>query len=248
MASAAQDRDADTVPRFAIRTAAPQADAASSGVTATADGALHLAIPSLGIPAAAASGHKSLTESAVLGSAGSSGLFGSGAPMMGGAIPGQGLGHASALAVPTAGSMPLASAPGDPSGLSTPSSALAATVIALSQNGQSSTVLHLTPANLGSLSVHVALAGDATVNVVFVPTVPQTAQLIHGAIQDLHHALAAAGLSLGQAQIGGGTGGNAQGQEGGRNRFTPAMVTPLPALEADGAGQKDGLRGARAVA
>lgn len=168
--------------------------------------------------------------------------------MLGVLTSGHGLASLLPPAPATIGAAAPAPAAGPSLGAETNASALAATVIALTQSGQSSTVLHLAPANLGALSVHVALVADATVNVVFVPTVPQTAQLIHGAIQDLHHALAGAGLSLGQAQIGGGGGGNTQGQEGGRSRLAQAGVSNVRASEVDAAGQKDGLRGARAVA
>lgn len=190
-----------------------------------------------------------------LGLVGSSSAPGSSSPpgIASGGPPGAGLLLAgSGLASPmpqTAGTgLPSPASGGLDGAMPNTASALAATVLALSQSGQSSTVLHLAPASLGALSVHVALAGDATVNVVFVPTVPQTAQLIHGALPDLHHALAGAGLSLGQAQIGGGASGQPQGQEGGQSRSARIAPPQTPVTEADTTGRKDGLRGARAVA
>jgi hypothetical protein len=61
------------------------------------------------------------------------------------------------------------------------------------RNGQSSLVLRLDPPGLGALSVHVALGSNADVNVLFVPTVAQTAHLIHGGLGDLRQSLAASG-------------------------------------------------------
>lgn len=130
--------------------------------------------------------------------------------------------------------------------------ALAASVVAMSQNGQSTSVLRLDPPGLGALSIHIALTANATVNVVFVPSVVQTAQLIHSALPDLHHAMAAAGLSLGEAQVGGGTGGNpnapGHNRTGDESRAAQTTILSRIASEADRAIAKDALRGARAVA
>jgi flagellar hook-length control protein FliK len=130
--------------------------------------------------------------------------------------------------------------------------ALAASVMAMSQSGQSTAVLRLDPPGLGSLSIHIALTANATVNVVFVPSVPQTAQLIHSALPDLHHAMASAGLSLGETQVGGGAGGNPNGQArnqtGDGSRFAQTTMLSRATSGADPALAKDALRGARAVA
>lgn len=142
--------------------------------------------------------------------------------------------------------------PGPPAAIPATATALAASVVAMTQSGQSTTVLHLDPASLGALSVHIALTAGATVNVVFVPSVPQTAQLIHSALPDLHHAMTSAGLSLGEAQVGGGATGSPNGQAGNQtgdsNRFAPTTILSRTAFEADPALAKDALRGARAVA
>lgn len=130
--------------------------------------------------------------------------------------------------------------------------ALAASVVAMAQSGQSTSVLRLDPPGLGALSIHIALTANATVNVVFVPSVPQTAQMIHSALPDLHHAMASAGLSLGEAQVGGGTGGNANGQArnqtGDGNRVAQTTILSRTSSEAGPALAKEALRGARAVA
>jgi flagellar hook-length control protein FliK len=100
--------------------------------------------------------------------------------------------------------------------------------------GQSRAMLRLDPPGLGTLSIHVGLGhdvatGNPQVNVLMVPAVAQTAQLLNGGIDSLRQALAAAGLSLGQTQIGAG------GQGGGDNdaprqqsrAAPPAAATPV---------------------
>jgi len=93
--------------------------------------------------------------------------------------------------------------------------ALAASITAMHRNGQTSALLRLDPPGLGTLSIHLALGheesgGAGQVNLLMVPAVTQTAQLLNSGIDSLRQALAAAGLSLGQAQIG-------QGGQGGQN-------------------------------
>ncbi|WP_325352637.1 flagellar hook-length control protein FliK [Acidisoma sp.] len=191
------------------------------------------------------------------------GLFGSGSAPAPAAVTG---GSPFPLAAPTpgAGGSPQLQGAASLAGLSQPplggqppaipatATALAASVVAMSQSGQSTTVLRLDPPSLGALSIHIALTGNATVNVVFVPSVPQTAQLIHGALPDLHHAMASAGLNLGEAQVGGGAGGSPNGQAGHqtgeRTSFAQTAILSRTASEAEPAPVKDGLRGARAVA
>jgi flagellar hook-length control protein FliK len=112
------------------------------------------------------------------------------------------------------------------------------------RNGQPSLLLRLDPPGLGALSVHVAMGSNADVNVLFVPTVAQTAHLLHGGLGDLRQAMAASGLTLGQAQIGSGsTGGGGTDRGQARNPATAAaspFLVPPP--------QENAARGARAVA
>ena len=99
--------------------------------------------------------------------------------------------------------------------------ALAAVISAMHQGGQASTVLRLHPAELGALAVHVALGQGGQVNVLFIPSTAQTAQLLNTGMEGLRHAMTGAGLNLGQAQVGG------QGNpSGGQN--TPQGGNPPP--------------------
>lgn len=182
-------------------------------------------------------GSTGLASATALGSATSSGLAGTSAVQTAPA----------ALPVATASSR---SALSDSAIPPTPA-ALAATVVAMTGSGHSSTVLRLAPPDLGTLSIHVAYAADASVNLVFVPSTAQTAQLLSGGMDGLRHAMATAGLTLGQAQIGGGAGdgyaagggsGGFSGQRqsaGGHARET--VAGPAPATMIDG-------QGARAIA
>jgi flagellar hook-length control protein FliK len=116
-------------------------------------------------------------------------------------------------------------------------SALAATIVALHQAGQNNTTLLLDPPGLGHLAVHVALGAAGQVNVLFVPTTAQTAQLLHTGMDGLRQAMTTAGLSLGQAQIGGQAGGQSGQNAPGRqtpNYAAPASATPAAAEPAKG--------------
>lgn len=119
-------------------------------------------------------------------------------------------------------------------------------------SGHSSTVLRLAPPDLGTLSIHVAYAADASVNVVFVPSTSQTAQLLSGGMEGLRHAMATAGLTLGQAQIGGGTGGGGQAAGGGDGRFSgqrqSAGAQTGQSVAAPPSGTMPDGQGARAIA
>jgi flagellar hook-length control protein FliK len=128
--------------------------------------------------------------------------------------------------------------------------ALAASVLALYRSGQSSLVLRLDPPGLGALSVHVALGNNADVNVLFVPTVAQTAHLIHGGLGDLRQSLAASGITLGQAQIGSGgtSGGSGSGAAGSQARNPGASPGPGAARLAEPLPQGTPAHGVRAVA
>lgn len=98
-------------------------------------------------------------------------------------------------------------------------SGLAATISAMHQTGQMSAILRLDPPGMGALSVHIAVGHGAQVNVQFIPAVAQTAQIIAQGMDDLRAAMSAAGLSLGQAQVGaGGAGGSGGSSAGGQPR------------------------------
>jgi flagellar hook-length control protein FliK len=127
--------------------------------------------------------------------------------------------------------------------------ALAATVVAMTGSGHSSTVLRLAPPDLGTLSIHVAYAADASVNLVFVPSTSQTAQLLGSGMDGLRHAMATAGLTLGQTQIGGGGGQAAGGGNGGFSgqRQTAGAQRAEPEAGPTAAMMIDG-QGARAIA
>jgi flagellar hook-length control protein FliK len=126
--------------------------------------------------------------------------------------------------------------------------AMAASVVAMYRSGQSSLVLRLDPPGLGAVSVHLALGSNANVNVLFVPTVAQTAHLLQTGLNDLRQAMAASGLTLGQAQIGGG----ASGGNGGGHSETRQETTSRPAATATASDEMKlndtGIRGARAIA
>ena len=97
-------------------------------------------------------------------------------------------------------------------GASTSTAALAATVTALHQSGQASTVFRLDPPGLGQLSVLVGIGTQGQVNVLFVPSTADAAQAIHASLPGLGGAMAQSGLTLGQAQVGG-----QFSQQGGQN-------------------------------
>lgn len=99
-------------------------------------------------------------------------------------------------------------------------SALAATVTALHQSGQASTVLKLDPPGLGHLSVQVGLGTQGQVNVLFVPSNADAAQALQSALPNLGNAMAQSGLTLGQAQVGGQF--SQQQGQGGQGGYTPA--------------------------
>ena len=110
-----------------------------------------------------------------------------------------------------------ASATADAAGIAASPSELAATIVAMQRAGNTTTTLRLDPPGLGELAVHISLSQSNQVNVQLIPSVPQTAQLLNANLMDLRHAMTAAGLTLGQTQVGGnGAGGNApQGQGAG---------------------------------
>ena len=117
-------------------------------------------------------------------------------------------------------------------GVAASPSALAAAIVAMQRAGNNTTTLRLDPPGLGELSVHISMNQDALVNVQLIPSVPQTAQLLNANLMDLRHAMTAAGLSLGQTQVGGnGAGGSqSQGQGGdqGADRGLDRMAVRRP--------------------
>ncbi|MCB8874914.1 flagellar hook-length control protein FliK [Acidisoma silvae] len=133
-----------------------------------------------------------------------------------------------------------------PSGSDTsflPASALPAAVVTVARSGHASAVLRLDPPGLGSLSIHVTHASDATVNLVFLPSNAQTAQILTDSMDHLRQAMAGAGLSLGQAQIDHGSAQSQaqdQGQKGADRAAGPATEKIAPASPA--------ANGARAIA
>ena len=152
----------------------------------------------------------------------------------------------SPTAVPAAAPTLLGYTPATPDGM-------AASIVAMYRSGQSSLVLRLDPPGLGTVSVHVALAGNANVNVLFVPAVPQTAHLLQTGLGDLRQAMAASGLILGQAQIGGGASGGAGGggASGSNPEPRPGTIGPVAAAAAtpaEPARPETANRGARAIA
>ncbi len=94
------------------------------------------------------------------------------------------------------------------------------------QNGQLSAVLRLDPPGLGTVSVHIAMGESAQVNVQFISSLPQTAQLLSNNVDQLRQAMASAGLQLGQAQVGGG----GTGQSGGGGNQPQANPQPAAGL------------------
>jgi flagellar hook-length control protein FliK len=129
--------------------------------------------------------------------------------------------------------------------------AMAASIVAMYRSGQSSLVLRLDPPGLGAVSVHLALGGNADVNVLFVPAVAQTAHLLQTSLPDLRQAMATSGLTLGQAQIGGGAsggGGGTSGSNSGTQSGTARRIATAAATPAELASSESTIRRARAIA
>ena len=125
--------------------------------------------------------------------------------------------------------------------------ALAATITAMHQNGQSNVVLRLDPPGLGALSIHIALGHNSEVNVQFIPTIPQTAQLLNSGLDDLRQAMANAGLALGQAQVGGG-GQGAGSSSNGQGRGARSQAQTGPIVPSTSSPDQTGVVGVRAYA
>ena len=106
------------------------------------------------------------------------------------------------------------------------------------QAGQPSTILRLDPPGLGNLAIHVALGQGAQINVLFIPATTQTAQLLTSGMDGLRQAMAAGGLTLGQASVGGqsagGQGAPNQGATSGPPPGQPAAGAPASATAIKG--------------
>lgn len=110
----------------------------------------------------------------------------------------------------------------------TSAAALAATVTALHQAGQTGAILRLDPPGLGHLSVQIGQTTHGQINIMFVPSTADAAQILQNALPQLHQALSQSGLTLGQAQVGGefSHSGGQGGQNGHNNPATPAPTAP----------------------
>ncbi len=231
------DRVANTTTRPDISTrSGPSATAPSQGNTTT---------PAATTPVAVAVAQTGAAPVSTPTSA--SGLVTTGLPASTGTITG-------AAANGAAGSSPTATAAATatPHGYTqaTPD-AMAASIVAMYRSGQSSLVLRLDPPGLGSVSVHVAIGSNADVNVLFVPAVAQTAHLLQTGLGDLRQAMATSGLTLGQAQIGGGASGGGTsggGSNPGTRASTPNRIAAGGATPAESARPDSVTRGARAIA
>jgi len=122
------------------------------------------------------------------------------------------------------------------------SSALAATVTAMQQVGQSHTVLRLDPPGLGNMSVHLSLGQHGQVNVLFMPDTSAGAQALQSGLGGLGQSMAQAGLTLGQAQVGGQFGQNAQGFGQNAQQWQGGSTsTPQTANSGAGSGDRGGV-------
>lgn len=121
----------------------------------------------------------------------------------------------------------------------TSATALAATVTALHQSGQTSTVLRLDPPGLGHLSVQVNLSMQGQVNVLFVPSSADAAQAIQASLPGLGGAMAQSGLTLGQAQVGGQF--SQQSGQNGQNGYTPPRQNQAATFSADASSTPSGI-------
>lgn len=127
---------------------------------------------------------------------------------------------------PTSPTMPTSQEPVTTT--ATSAAALAATVTALHQAGQTGAILRLAPPGLGHLSIQIGQTTHGQINIMFVPSTADAAQTLQNALPQLHQALSQSGLTLGQAQVGGefSHSGGQGGQKGHNNPATPAPTAP----------------------
>jgi flagellar hook-length control protein FliK len=151
-------------------------------------------------------------------------------------------------ASPAAPSLPAGTA-SEPGFVNT-AAALAATVTAMVKDGKSSVSMRLDPADLGSVSIHLAVGQDAKVNVLMLAAVPQTAQAFSAGADDLRQAFAAAGLALGHLDIGGGgtAGGAGTGQQSSGRVAHKTPADGKPAGQLNAADSNAANAGVRAIA
>ena len=103
---------------------------------------------------------------------------------------------------PTSASPALSATPGTDAANNN-GAALAATVTALHQAGQTSTIMRLDPPGLGHLSVQVGMTPQGQINVLFVPSSADAAQALQASLTHFNQAIIQSGLALGQSQVGG---------------------------------------------
>jgi flagellar hook-length control protein FliK len=250
-APAARAAATDRVGDVALRPGGPARSAPSAGAVATpSPGSRITAVPSTPVTMPATQGGASWVGTPTSASGLIAGSLGTGSPITASLSPGTGSmatagAGVSPTTIPAPVVTPLGYTPATPD-------AMAASIVAMYRSGQSSLVLRLDPPGLGTVSVHLALGGNAVVNVLFVPAVAQTSHLLQSGLGDLRQAMAASGLTLGQAQIGGGASGGAGGgasagnpgtQPGASSRIAVAVATP-----SEPAPPENAARGARAIA
>ncbi|WP_234732275.1 flagellar hook-length control protein FliK, partial [Acidocella facilis] len=108
--------------------------------------------------------------------------------------------------------------------------ALAATVSALHQHGQSQATLRLDPPDLGQLTINLGLSATGQLNVTFIPSTAHAAQALHNGMDGFRQAVGNAGLSLGQADVSsGGQGQQAPAQPQVQRPAQSASAAPAPA-------------------
>ncbi len=120
-------------------------------------------------------------------------------------------------------------------------SALAATVTAMQQAGQTHTVLRLDPPGLGNMSIHLSLGLQGQVNVLFVPDTSAGAQALQSGLGGFGQSMVQAGIALGQAQVGGqfgqsahGFGQNARQWQGGGTSTSQTTTSSAGSAESGG--------------
>lgn len=139
---------------------------------------------------------------------------------------------------------PTISATSGADGATNNGAALAATVTALHQAGQTNTIMRLDPPGLGHLSVQVGLTPQGQINVLFVPSSADAAHVLQASLPHFNQAMAQSGLALGQSQVGGqfAQSGGQNGQPG-QNARVPERpsASPAPVIEAPRATTISGL-------
>lgn len=144
----------------------------------------------------------------------------------------------------SASASPTISATSGADGATNNGAALAATVTALHQAGQTNTIMRLDPPGLGHLSVQVGLTPQGQINVLFVPSSADAAHVLQASLPHFNQAMAQSGLALGQSQVGGqfAQSGGQNGQPGQNTRVPERpSASPAPVIEAPRATTISGL-------